>query len=1786
MMSSAQILPRLRGRGSTHFALLATALLVLLAGCADAPDTPTGTGPRGITLAPRLSLVGPQGAAPSDALNSAFDEVNTFRMVVRRVSDGTVVADVLITVTPGQAEYDLAVDVQLDEPGQAFEVTIIALKDDTVLFESAPVTVVPDSGPQGGPQPVQVALTYSGPGATAASISLSPGTMVLGPGGGGEFVALVLDESGSPISDVPLSWSASQPGVVSVSNTGEVTAGGQGASSVTVTSPNGVTATGWIYVADGEIAFVQGGHVRVGNVSQTTSVDLTPSASAASGPSWAGSGLLYSDGGQIHTTGGGSLDLAGSWPALSPDGSILAVQQGSGIVLANPDGTNPTPGPGGGAPAWAGGGYFLFVGGGSVVRVHADGSDRAVVATGAGDDLPAVSPSGRLAYLSGSGAVMATDASGAGGVALGGGVGAAGRPTWSADETFLVFTGGDGRLHIAVSDGGAPAVPLPLGAGSDPAWSGSGPPGSAPTPLALSEMIPAQPVPGTEVRILGTGFDYLIPANNEVFFPTPEGPEEGEIRKVEKEAITALVPDRVTSGEVRVRTLQGEGTLPFGPGTGSLVVETKTTEGDALEGVEVDIRLDGSSVASGRTDGSGKIQFEGLSAQDHQLHVVSPAGFELLGDHPRTVTPEAGGDVTVTIEFRPRLARVLSDPEKIEVEVGGQIRVRALPQDRNGRPITEFESIEWSAGGSGSAGASGNTLEGTVVGVFPGEGRDKSAVRIALNRTVYTIPATVTSFIQGTLLFEEGAGSPEGASPGRTPVEPDSAQAPQAAGRPATDVTVELWQAETRVATQTTDEGGMYRFSGLFAGEYVVKVPPFGEYTPVPAQHAFPLGPGTPSGMGDFLISQGTVVSVDIDPDSRNFVALGDTHTFSYTARDQDERIIGGRVTTWSSSDPSVATVDANGKVTAVSNGTADITVTVDGVTDTATVTVNQVAVTVEIFLPDGQARTIIGDTGHLEVDARDANGHSIPDPAVTWSVVGPPLITIDTSGNASADAVGTTDIQAEVDGVTDTRTVTILDSCPGPLTINNAADVAAFQASLCGEIEGSVDISSSTLTDLYGMENLLRVTGSLDIKWNSYLTDIGGILYLREVGGSLEIRYNPLLSGAAPAEAPAPVDLFEAPSRSPEAIVPPILPPPGVFHLLEVGGDLEIEENPSLTSLDFLAGLQFVWGGLYIAYMDGLTSLDGLQNLQEVGGLGLEFNPNLISSGAFPNLYYVDWGIWLDDPAIAIGFPGLLTVMGTVDIGYGYFYGETPPQPVSGPRRDYGPSFFLDATFPMLECVDGPIFVTDNESLETLDFPNLERMSSCYAVIEPSGQLTGAQREARRREIGSSERFSAFQERTAGKAESWARARQEREGSPTRAQRAPSGARIGDGSRSPTGPMLNGYGGCNSLGVAYNPALWELNLPDLRTVDGDLYLSEGNDALVSVPLPSLEYVGGLLEIFDSRLTFFSAPLLVEVGEIEISFNEILAGASFPSLETVFGGGYDSPPAPAAPRAGERPKRAYSGYGDVNLEENDVLTTFDLSNLSEVDYLGVSSNPLLTTLPPLPNLPSWVEIWIGDNPNLTSLAGLAGVTEVGDLDLANNGLLSLTGLASLQTVEGRLSIDGEPNLPTASLPALVNADYLDFESNGSLTSISAPLLEQVGGINDTSGWLVFRTNALLNSVGFPSLHTVVGDLKVEDNANLPNLDGFSTLIGDLINLRIAENASLTDISGLLGLGGHDGTDPIFHGDFEVTDNYLLGDANVVTFLTTLDTDPAKGDPAPGTAVAGTTTILNNDPPGS
>ncbi|MHC4608067.1 MAG: S8 family serine peptidase, partial [Planctomycetota bacterium] len=124
---------------------------------------------------------------------------------------------------------------------------------------------------------------------------------------------------------------------------------------------------------------------------------------------------------------------------------------------------------------------------------------------------------------------------------------------------------------------------------------------------------------------------------------------------------------------------------------------------------------------------------------------------------------------------------------------------------------------------------------------------------------------------------------------------------------------------------------------------------------------------------------------------------------------------------TWESGNPAVATVDANGLVTPVSEGTATLAVTGNdtGLIDTASVTVYQPVATVH-----PQTLAIAME----EKEALSASTTHVPDTSYTWTTSDASVATVDASGVVTGVSTGQCIVRAtgDVTGVWDECTVTV----------------------------------------------------------------------------------------------------------------------------------------------------------------------------------------------------------------------------------------------------------------------------------------------------------------------------------------------------------------------------------------------------------------------------------------------------------------------------------------------------------------------------------------------------------------------------------------------------------------------------------------------------------------------------------------------------------------------------------------------------------------------------------------
>lgn len=172
------------------------------------------------------------------------------------------------------------------------------------------------------------------------------------------------------------------------------------------------------------------------------------------------------------------------------------------------------------------------------------------------------------------------------------------------------------------------------------------------------------------------------------------------------------------------------------------------------------------------------------------------------------------------------------------------------------------------------------------------------------------------------------------------------------------------------------------------------------------------------------VVAATTVASVEVAPNAFT-LAAGQTRTVAATPRAADGSVVAGRPVTWSSDAPDVATVSGGGVVTAVAAGTARVLAVVDGITGTATVTVQRAAVA-SVQIAPSSASVPAGGTTSLAATPRDQGGNALAGRAVAWSSSNDGVATVDGNGRVSAENPGTATIRATSEGVTGTAAITV----------------------------------------------------------------------------------------------------------------------------------------------------------------------------------------------------------------------------------------------------------------------------------------------------------------------------------------------------------------------------------------------------------------------------------------------------------------------------------------------------------------------------------------------------------------------------------------------------------------------------------------------------------------------------------------------------------------------------------------------------------------------------------------
>jgi len=226
------------------------------------------------------------------------------------------------------------------------------------------------------------------------------------------------------------------------------------------------------------------------------------------------------------------------------------------------------------------------------------------------------------------------------------------------------------------------------------------------------------------------------------------------------------------------------------------------------------------------------------------------------------------------------------------------------------------------------------------------------------------------------------------------------------------------------------------------------------------------------------------VASVTVTPNA-SAVKVGATTTLAATLADDQGNVLNGRSVTWSSSAPTIATIDgASGVVTGVATGTATMTATSEGKTGSTTVTVSAAVKPVDQILLAPVLDTL--EAFSSEMIGRileDADGNVLTNREIRWTSSNPAVASIDPlTGMLTGIDRGTVTVTATSEGKTATVTrVVVIKYRSISAGTMHACDIASGGIVWCWGLNGAEGRLGSPVLGETSMSNVpMKLAGDL----------------------------------------------------------------------------------------------------------------------------------------------------------------------------------------------------------------------------------------------------------------------------------------------------------------------------------------------------------------------------------------------------------------------------------------------------------------------------------------------------------------------------------------------------------------------------------------------------------------------------------------------------------------------------------------------------------------------------------
>jgi uncharacterized protein YjdB len=191
------------------------------------------------------------------------------------------------------------------------------------------------------------------------------------------------------------------------------------------------------------------------------------------------------------------------------------------------------------------------------------------------------------------------------------------------------------------------------------------------------------------------------------------------------------------------------------------------------------------------------------------------------------------------------------------------------------------------------------------------------------------------------------------------------------------------------------------------------------------------------TGHAAVVVSAGAVAGIAVSPSSMR-LASGGTQQLSAKLTDASGNTLTQSVA-WSSSNSAVAAVSSSGNVTAKAAGSATITAAAGGSTGSSAITVAAGAVS-SVSVSPGSSSIVAGGTQQLSAKLTDGSGSTVTGQTVTWSSSNSAVVSVSSSGLATAAHTGSATVTATAGGHSGSATFSVSAGPVSTVTITPAS--------------------------------------------------------------------------------------------------------------------------------------------------------------------------------------------------------------------------------------------------------------------------------------------------------------------------------------------------------------------------------------------------------------------------------------------------------------------------------------------------------------------------------------------------------------------------------------------------------------------------------------------------------------------------------------------------------------------------------------------------------------------------